>query len=306
MSEVRENVHIPKLKEQFAEDKISRREFLRYSTLLGMSATAAYAFVDKVTGQNFVAPARAQDIPKGGKMRISMRVLDVSSPHTYSWVQDSNVGRQVHEYLTRTEQDNVTRPYLAESWSASDDLKTWTLKMRDVNWHNGRPFTSEDAIWNIQRCLDEETGSSVVGLMKGYMLDEFETGETDEEGNPKKALGLWDANAIEKVDDLTLRLNLKEPQVAVPEHLFHYPFAMIDPEEGGSFGVGSNGTGPFELVEHKVGEKSLLKARSDYWGEGPHLATIPRRRSARWPRNRSTASTRATSASSMSSRPCRT
>ena len=264
MTEVRENVHIPKLQEQFAEGKISRREFLRYSTLLGMSATAAYAFVGKVTGQDFTAPARAQDIPQGGKMLMSMRVLEVTSPHTYSWVEDSNVGRQVHEYLTRTDQDNITRPYLAESWSASDDLRTWTLKMRDVKWHNGRDFTSDDAIWNIERCLDEETGSSVIGLMKGYMLNETEDGKTE----------LWDANAIEKVDDRTLRLNLKEPQVAVPEHLFHYPFAIIDPEEGGGFGIGSNGTGPFDLVEHKVGEKSVLKARSDYWGEGPYLDEI--------------------------------
>jgi len=59
--------------------------------------------------------------------------------------------------------------------------------------------------------------------------------------------------------------------VAVPEHLFHYPMLIVDPEGGGSFGVGSNGTGPFELVEHAVGEKSVLKARPDYWGDGPYL-----------------------------------
>ena len=51
MSEWREHSYIPKLKEQFCEGKIDRREFLRYSTLLGMSATAAYAVVGRVTGQ---------------------------------------------------------------------------------------------------------------------------------------------------------------------------------------------------------------------------------------------------------------
>jgi peptide/nickel transport system substrate-binding protein len=249
MTEARESCHIPKLQAQFAEGKIDRREFLRYSTLLGMSATAAYAFVGKVTGQNFAASARAEDIPKGGILRISMRVLEVTTPHTYSWVQDSNVSRQVIEYLTKTGQDNITRPYLAESWSASDDLKTWTLTMRDVKWHNGRQFTAEDAAWNIRHALDEATGSSVLGLMKGYMLNEVD-GKTE----------LWDANAIEVTDDRTLRLNL-----------FHYPMLIVDPEEGGSFGVGSNGTGPFELVEHAVGVKSVLKARPDYWGDGPYL-----------------------------------
>jgi ABC-type dipeptide transport system, periplasmic component len=85
---------------------------------------------------------------------------------------------------------------------------------------------------------------------------------------------IWDANAIEKVDDYTVRLNCKEPQLAVPEHLFHYPFAILDPEEGGKFGVGSNGTGAFDLVEHEVGKKSVLKARSDYWGTGPFLDSL--------------------------------
>src|SRR5262249_1883132 len=37
------------------------------------------------------------------------------------------------------------------------------------------------------------------------------------------------------------------------------------------FGVGSNGTGPFELVEFAVGKNAVLKARKDYWGEKPKL-----------------------------------
>ena len=82
---------------------------------------------------------------------------------------------------------------------------------------------------------------------------------------------LWDANALEKVDDHTFRMNLKVPQVAIPEHLFHYPLPMIDPEEGGNFGPGSNGTGPFDLVEQIVGERAVLRARKDYWGDGPYL-----------------------------------
>jgi peptide/nickel transport system substrate-binding protein len=272
MSETKEHYYIPTLKEHLAEGKIDRREFIRYSTLLGMSATAAYAFAGKITGQPFVAPAAAQEMPRGGTLKIAMRVLEVENPHTFSWVQDSNVARQVVQYLTRTGHDNVTRPYLAEKWEASDDLKTWTLTMRQgIKWHNGREFTAEDAAWNLHHVLDPATGSSVIGLMKGYMLNEVETGEMDDAGNPKMTTELWDASAIEVVDPMTLRLNLKEPQVAVPEHLFHYPMLIVDPEEGGKFGVGSNGTGAFELVEHEVGVKSILKPRSDFWGEGPYV-----------------------------------
>ncbi len=264
MTERKEHSYIPTLKEQFAEGKVDRREFLRTSTLLGLSAAAAYAFVGKVTGESLVPQAKAA-MPRGGTIRISMRIIDVKDPHTFSWVTDSNVCRQVCEYMTKTGQDNVTRPYLLESWEASDDLKTWTLTVRKgIKWHNGRSLDADDIIWNINHCLDASTGSSVLGLMKGYMLNEVEKdGEMTTE--------LWDANAIERVDSHTVRLNAQAAQLAVPEHFFHYPFPILDPEEGGQFGVGSNGTGAFDLVEHTVGKKSVLKARDDYWGEGPYI-----------------------------------
>ena len=262
MKREREHPGLEQLKRQFNEGRMGRREFIRYSTLLGVSATAAYGMMGMVAPKS----ARAADMPKGGSLRISMRVYKVDSPHTYSWLHDSNQGRGTHEYLTRTGSDNVTRPYLCNKWTASDDLKTWNLHLEKVKWHNGRDFTADDVIWNIEHCLDPGTGSSVLGLMKGYMLEEYETGEKDDKGNPKKSTRLWDANAIEKVDDHTVRLNLKEAQVAVPEHLFHYPFAMLDPEEGGKFGAGSNGTGPYPLVEQSVGETAVLRKRDGWWG----------------------------------------
>ena len=262
MARDREHPGLKQLKQQFNEGKLGRREFIRYATLLGVSATAAYGMVGMVAPR----PASAADMPKGGTVRISMRVLEVVDPHTYSWLTDSNQGRGTHEYLTKTGTDNVTRPYLAEKWEATEDLKTWTLNLQKIKWHNGRDFTADDVIWNINHCLDPNTGSSVLGLMKGYMLEEYETGEKDDKGNPKKSTRLWDANAIEKVDDHTVRLNLKAAQVAVPEHLFHYPFAMLDPEEGGKFGPGSNGTGPYPLVEQSVGERAVLRKRDGWWG----------------------------------------
>ena len=262
MSETREHSHIPVLKKQLSEGTIDRREFLRYATLLGLSASAAYAFVGKVTGETFVQPARAQDMPMGGNLRIAMRVIEVVDPHSFSWVYDSNVVRQVTDYLTLTGYDNVTRPALLEGWEASDDLKTWHLKVRPgVKWHSGRAFVAEDAAANLKHMLDPASGSSVIGLMKGYMMNDDGT-------------ELWDASAIEVVDDATVRLNLKVPQVAIPEHLFHYPAAMLDPEEGFKFGIGSNGTGAFDLVELEVGVKAVLKARDDYWGDGPFIDTL--------------------------------
>lgn len=265
---------VPTLKRQLVERQIDRREFVRYATLLGMAAPAAYAFVARVTRERLVAPAEAQaTLPKGGTLRIAMRCQDLKSPHTYSWIESANSARQVLDYLTVTGVDNVTRPSLIEKWEPSPDLKTWTLRVRkSVKWHNGRQFTADDVVWNLKRVLDPKTGSSVLGLMKGFLLEDYETGEKDDKGNPKKASRLWDANAVQKVDDFTVRLNGKTPQLAVPEQLFHYPLLILDPAENGEFKVGSNGTGAFTLVENEVGRRQVLKAhKPSYWGGGPYL-----------------------------------
>lgn len=267
----KEHIWIPRLKQQLADRQIDRREFIRYSTLLGMTAGAAYFWAGKITGQPMAPPAVAAEMPKGGTLKIAMRVPKVDNPHTFSWIYDSNIVRQVNGYLTRTGVDNVTRPSLASKWEASPDLKTWTFTIADVDWHKGGPFTAEDAAWNIRHCLNEATGSSVLGLMKGYMLMEVDTGKKDDKGNPVMTTELWDANAIEVKDPKTLVLNLKEPQVAVPEHFFHYPFPMLDPKEEGKWGVGSNGTSAFTPVEIEVGRKAVVKAVP---GRGAHLEAI--------------------------------
>ncbi len=254
--------------QEMADGKLDRRAFLRVATLVGVSAASAYAMA------GLPAPALAQGTPKkGGAVRLGMRVQDISSPHTYSWIEGANSARQSLDYLTVTGVDNVTRPSLVEKWVASDDLKSWTLHLRkDVTWRKGRKFTADDAIWNLKRVLDPATGSSTVGLLKGFILEDFDTGQKDDKGAAKMSVRLWDANAIQKVDDFTVRLNGKIANLSIPESLFHYPLLICDPEEGGKFGVGSNGTGAYELVEHEVGKRSLYVARKEgHWGHGPYL-----------------------------------
>ncbi len=267
-----ENANISKLRAWYREGRVSRREFLRDATLLGLSAPAAYAF----TGLAAAPTARAQSLPQGGTLRMGMRVLDISNPHAISFDEGGTALRPVCDYLVRTGRDNITRPWLLEKWEASDDLRTWTLTVREgVNWHNGRAVTAEDVAWNIRHALAPETGSSIVGLMGDYILTDTPTGETDENGDPVTRAELWDANAVEVTGDRSVVLNVKTPQVAIPEHLFHFPFFILDPEEGGSFGPGSNGTGGYTLKEHAIGERAVLeRVPGEHFMGGCHLDRI--------------------------------
>lgn len=258
---------------EMADGRLERREFLRIATLLGVAAPAAYSMA------GLSMPAMAQGAPrKGGTIRLGMRVQDLSNPATYSWIEAANAARQTVEYLTTTGIDNVTRPNLIEKWEASPDLKSWKMHLRrDATWRKGgRPFSADDAIWNLKRLLDPATGSSTVGLMRAFILENYELDEIDPKTQKKKVSArLWDANALRKIDDFTFEINGKIPNLGIPEALFHYPVLMLDPAEGGKFGVGSNGTGAYEMVELDVGKRAVFVARKDkYWGQGPWVDRV--------------------------------
>ena len=253
---------LPELVDQLKAGKLDRRDFLRTSTLLGLSASAAYA----LAGLSEPVPeARAAT---GGTIRFSMRVIKIENPPIYDYIYDSNICRQVCDYLTRTGADNVTRPSLLDKWQASDDLTTWTLTLKKgVKWSNGDELNSDHVIWNISRWLDEKNGSSIIGLFKGFLVVDYDTGQKDDKGQPKMGTKLYSDKAIEKVDEYTIKLNGQKPQLAVPENLFHYPAAILHPADKGVFGVGAIGTGAFSLTEFELGKKAVLKRRDGYWGK---------------------------------------
>lgn len=269
---------IPDLVEDLRKGKMDRREFLRTTTLLGLSAAAAYAIAGPIAGNSVVPSVQAATPKKGGIIRCAMQVQDMSDPAIYDWVEKSNVSRQMVEYLTITGADNVTRPLLAESWTPSDDLKTWTFNLRKgVKFGNGEEMTADDVVFNFKRWLDPKTGSSMVGMLNS-MLDESEG--KDKDGKPMK-IKTMTPGAVEKVDKHTVRIHLNSPDLSIPEKLYHYPSAIVHrsfEEKGGNIAKNPElGTGPYTLTEYRVGEKAVLKRRGGgfkYWGEDPHLDEI--------------------------------
>lgn len=262
--------YIPELAEQLRKGLVDRREFLRTATLLGMSAGAAYTLAGTLTGDGPVKAAMAETPKKGGVLRVSMAVQEAQDPAKYNWTEPSNVSRFVVEYLCRTGTDNITRPYLAEGWSASDDLKTWTFKLqKGVKWSNGDDFTSEDVAYNFKRWLDPALGSSNLGLFNG-LTESYDTGQKNDDGSPKMGKR-GRSDAVEVVDDHTIRLHLNAPELAIPENLYNYPTAIVHrkfDEMGADLIKNPVGTGAMTIAEYKIGEKAVLQRRDQPWWGG--------------------------------------
>ncbi len=244
------------LQSDFRRNKITRREFLRFATLLGTSvATASVLAGCSPILPDIATPGTTGQgmIKRGGTITIGSAVQALVHPAQLSWLEQANQLRQVGEYLTETGADNITRPWLLEGWSADEDVKTWTLTLRKgIKFNNGADLTADDVIFSIEQWLNPDMGSSMATLMS-YL----------------------DFTNVERVDDYTIRLYLNEAQIGVPEHLFHYPGMILPRTFEGDFLKQPIGTGPFLLDEYREGERISFRRREDYWRMGEDQQPLP-------------------------------
>jgi peptide/nickel transport system substrate-binding protein len=271
----REHSLLPKLREQLDRGAMSRREFIRCATLLGVSAATAYSMAGMaapvMAGNTLPFPAVEPGAKRGGRLRIGEMVARMDDPATYNWNEMANQTRPMLEYLTMVGADNVVRPMLIESWQPSADLKTWTLRVRNgVMWHNGEELSAEHVAWNIRRWSDPSLGSSNLGLSTFAALTEF-TGSKDAKGKPaRRPL----KNGVEVLDSRTVRLNLGQPVLSVAEDCGEFCTLVVHPSFKAPLSHNPIGTGPYTLAELRVGDRCILKRITKttdgkdfhYWG----------------------------------------
>jgi len=272
--------YIPELRDQYRQGKITRREFMRMAALLGLSLGSISSFLAACAPKETPAPTAAPtgapptatkaaaaaptatSVPptptptggpkRGGELTMVANLQRLEDPAATQWTQ-FNVYRNVAEHLVVVNQDNLSVPWLLEKWEASEDLLTWTLYLRrGIKFNHGPEFTADDVVFNLERWLDPDTGSSTAGLMS-YLSPEN----------------------IERVDDYTVKLHLDQPQIAVPEHLSSYPNAILSKDFEGDWVKQPVGTGPYTLEEYLVEERALIKRREGYWRNGADGQPLP-------------------------------
>jgi peptide/nickel transport system substrate-binding protein len=155
----------------------------------------------------------------------------------------------VYETLVTQAQDGSIQPGLAESWTVSDDAKTYDFTIREgVTFSDGTPFTAQDAAFSI----DYVKTAWTVGVAKAMNA-------------------VASATAVSPTE---LRVVLSEPNALWLFKMTTRIGAMMSPQHVDSLATEAIGTGPFVVSDWQPNQSVTLTRNEHYWGSAALEKTI--------------------------------
>ena len=223
------------------------------------SAGATGTILDKA----FLGKVEIDNVKYGGTLR---------RPTTFSFILDSKRNQsaglsdtmkyayeKLYEWSPNPDNEFSTlAPLLAESWSASADLKTYTFKLKKgIKWQNvaplnGREFVADDVVFNIKRYAETDSTS----------FDRY--GQVEDTTAP---------------DKYTVVVKLKDSNAFAVNELFAIVDYILPPElirdGGGSLTTLAVGTGPYILKRFELRQGASFVRNPDYWQKDPKGNVLP-------------------------------
>ncbi|WP_417436733.1 ABC transporter substrate-binding protein [Idiomarina abyssalis] len=201
----------------------------------------------------FASHVYAEEPQDGGTINV---VVQPEPPSLmigmYSNGTTQQVGGNIFEGLLRYDKELNPHPLLAKSWEHSKDGKTWTFHLeKNVLWHDGKPFTSADVVFSVDKLLRKT--------------------------NARLRASLEFVDSITAPDDYTVVFKLNKPfgpfirlfevgtMPMLPKHIYEGADYKTNPANQHPIG-----TGPFKFVEWKKGSYIHLTKNEHY-----HVAGLP-------------------------------
>jgi peptide/nickel transport system substrate-binding protein len=230
------------------EGRVSRRDFVRTMTALGLAVPlareilASAGLAEAQTRPSFTPTKRGG----GGQLRtLWWDAPNLLNPVLALGLKDWTASSLFYEPLVYFDPHGDMVPILAREVPslknggvAKDGMSvTWQLK-RGVQWHDGKPFTAEDVVFNWEYAADPATGAPTLGVFR----------------NVKQ---------LEALDPYTVKVSFTQPTPywltvgpIIPRHIFE-PYKGARSREAPN-NLKPVGTGPYRFVDFKPGD--LLKA----------------------------------------------
>jgi peptide/nickel transport system substrate-binding protein len=229
--------------------RLSRRAFVQ--TMVGLGLTAPLAAQMLASAGVAQAQPRSSTTPTrrggGGLVKtLWWQAPTLLNPHFATGTKDQDGSRIFYEPLGAYDPDGNIIPILAaevpslQNGGVAKDGKavTWKLR-RNVVWHDGKPFTADDVVFNWEYVMDPATAAVTSGQYK-------------------------DIQRIDKLDSHTVKISFKDATpfwsapfcgptgMIIPKHLFQ-AFAGGKSREAPT-NLKPVGTGPYKFVDFKPGD----------------------------------------------------
>jgi len=253
------------LLDEVRRGRLSRRRFVQMIVGLGLTAPMAAKMLASASMAQAQTKWTFNPAKRGGGGIVKTlwwQAPTLLNPHFANGTKDQDASRVFYEPLGAYDPDGNIVPVLAaevpslqNGQVAKDGLSvTWRLK-KNVVWHDGKPFTADDVVFNWEYVMDPATSAVTVGQYR-------------------------DISRIDKLDSHTVKLGFKSPMpfwsaafcgptgMIIPKHLFQA--YKGDKSREAPTNLKPVGTGPYRFVDFKPGDIVRGELNSSY-----HVANRP-------------------------------
>src|SRR5512147_2607710 len=165
--------------------RLSRRRFVRAMVALGLTAPLAgqmlsYSGIAQAQAKSAYKPTRRGG---GGALKLLWwQGATLLNPHFAVGTKDQEGSRIFYEPLGAWDDDGNLVPILAAEvpsvqnggLAADGRSVTWKLK-RGVQWHDGKPFTADDVVFNWEYASDPATAAVTIGSYKDIKVEKVDS-----------------------------------------------------------------------------------------------------------------------------------
>jgi peptide/nickel transport system substrate-binding protein len=239
--------------DEYVAGRLSRRDFLRRGTVVGLSVPLLGAVVAACGSSSSSPSSSSGSGSAAGKAGATIKVGIIVPTAAINPVTVADQGgldmlAQTGEYLCLSTQTLTLKPVLATSWSPNSTADVWTFKIRQgVKFHDGTPLTADDVVYTYQLQTDPKNASNALSNLGGVLTP----------------------SGVQKVDDFTVAFHLEAPNGNFPYLTSSDNYNMIILPKGydpASWQSSFIGTGPFVLKSYTAKVGASFTRNEQYWG----------------------------------------